>query len=321
MNWINSVRSEIAKHKFISMNKKFFVCIISFSFILFINAQGQCKTGDCKNGRGVMDFGYAVYTGSFKNGLPDGQGIMDYGDGEKYEGAFKNGKEDGQGTAYSKGVAKTVYYKNGTIVQRPSGPVVIGGSKYISENGEECLSGNCVNGYSVMKFPSGNKYEGEFKDGRFHGKGKMTFASGNYIDATFKEHIPQDGTFHYNKENVTFKGTFTADARPLSGTYSYPAMESTVTIENGKITKVHTPIADKLEQEIKEANERMQPKTCDKCNGKGISGYSRATYSFTSENFGTDRYLYGRYSTRTTQGQAFPDICTKCGGSGKVRPR
>lgn len=39
----------------------------------------------------------------------------------------------------------------------------------------ECVSGDCSNGYGVYKFHSGLKYEGEWKDGKRHGKGKLIY--------------------------------------------------------------------------------------------------------------------------------------------------
>ncbi len=38
------------------------------------------------------------YVGDIRNGVPNGQGILTFPDGEKYEGEFKDGKKNGQGT-------------------------------------------------------------------------------------------------------------------------------------------------------------------------------------------------------------------------------
>jgi len=40
------------------------------------------------------------------------------------------------------------------------------------------ISGDCKNGYGTYTWTSGDKYVGEFKDGKKHGKGTYTFASG-----------------------------------------------------------------------------------------------------------------------------------------------
>ncbi len=42
-----------------------------------------------------------VYTGTWKDGKPSGQGTMVFSDGRKYVGEFKNDLPDGQGTLYN----------------------------------------------------------------------------------------------------------------------------------------------------------------------------------------------------------------------------
>jgi hypothetical protein len=39
----------------------------------------------------------------------------------------------------------------------------------------KCISGNCVNGYGIYLYQSGMQYEGEWKNGRRHGKGTLTY--------------------------------------------------------------------------------------------------------------------------------------------------
>ncbi len=41
-----------------------------------------------------------------------------------------------------------------------------------------CISGLCSDGYGTFVFSSGEKYEGEFQDGKFHGKGTYTYSDG-----------------------------------------------------------------------------------------------------------------------------------------------
>ena len=38
------------------------------------------------------------YVGELKDGLPHGQGVITYNNGDKYVGEFKDGELDGQGT-------------------------------------------------------------------------------------------------------------------------------------------------------------------------------------------------------------------------------
>jgi hypothetical protein len=38
------------------------------------------------------------YTGTLKNGVPEGNGIMKYANGDTYDGEWKDGKKNGYGT-------------------------------------------------------------------------------------------------------------------------------------------------------------------------------------------------------------------------------
>ena len=58
-----------------------------------------CVQGNCQNGRGVFvrrEDG-SKYTGSFQNGLPHGEGVMEFTNGEKYTGQFAHGFFEGKG--------------------------------------------------------------------------------------------------------------------------------------------------------------------------------------------------------------------------------
>lgn len=282
------------------------LCMYSYA------ATAQCIQGDCNNGIGTYNLGYATYTGSFKHGKPDGKGVMDYGNGEKYEGEFLNGFEEGEGLLHKNGVTKKVKYEKGKIVQETV--MIHVGSNAPKIDG--CISGDCYNGPGEITYPSGNKYHGQFKNGQRHGNGKFSFISGNTFVGEFQLDLPIMGTFLYKQSDVSFKGKVNEDCTPKSGTYYYPSNEASVTIENGKITKIVNPKADQLKAQMLQ-NEASKNTPCNRCNGKGISGYSRVSVTNTTENVGVDRYLNGRYTTTTRYGRtSFPDICTDCGGKG-----
>ena len=71
-------------------------------FLVSLSGFAQCLSGDCQNGFGKFNFGFAIYEGNFVSGKPNGQGTMDYGGGEKFVGNFKDGQEDGAGKLYKK---------------------------------------------------------------------------------------------------------------------------------------------------------------------------------------------------------------------------
>ena len=41
-----------------------------------------------------------------------------------------------------------------------------------------CVSGDCENGYGTYTYASGDKFVGEWKDGKKHGQGTHTFPDG-----------------------------------------------------------------------------------------------------------------------------------------------
>ena len=165
------------------------------------SAFAQCVKGDCKNGKGSYDFGFAQYEGEFKNGKPDGVGTMDFGGGDKYVGEFKEGAEHGKGILFKQNKLQEVIYVNGKIVQQQS-EFVIGGNALKVEG---CIGGDCYNGYGEIKFGSGSMYKGNFVYGMREGNGTFYFASGNILEGQFKHDLPLNGKFNYANEGVSFR--------------------------------------------------------------------------------------------------------------------
>jgi len=62
-----------------------------------------------------------------------------------------------------------------------------------------CISGNCQNGYGTYITPNGDKYVGEWKDGKQNGQGKLDFISGNKYVGEWKDGERWNGTL-YDKE-------------------------------------------------------------------------------------------------------------------------
>ena len=84
------------------------ITLILFSFSLFSQDcivdmplltgtyTGECKKGKA-NGKGKA-VGTDTYEGTFKSGLPDGEGIYIWSNGNRYKGQFASGMKDGYGT-------------------------------------------------------------------------------------------------------------------------------------------------------------------------------------------------------------------------------
>jgi len=58
----------------------------------------------------------------------------------------------------------------------------------LSSCGESgCISGDCENGYGAYIWPNGDKYEGEWKDGKMDGQGTFIFPIGEEHKGGFKD--------------------------------------------------------------------------------------------------------------------------------------
>lgn len=115
------------------------------------------------------------FVGHFKEGERDGLGVKEFKNGLKYDGNFVKGKREGQG--------KLVWPKE-------------------DRNGEiniKVFSGNFKNDKpaegkgSLIWGPETNynSYDGEFKNGKFNGKGKLKKNDGEEYDGNF-----EDGIYH-----------------------------------------------------------------------------------------------------------------------------
>ena len=108
------------------------------------------------------------YDGLWKNGLPEGKGILINTEGSKYEGEFIKGKIHGHGTLYGRVTL------NGAYIE--------GNEKYIGE-----FKHGVVEGHGTLSWDDGGKYVGEFKEGEMHGQGTMTSPDGVKLEGMWNE--------------------------------------------------------------------------------------------------------------------------------------
>ncbi len=187
------------------MLKYFFFSILSI--FIFSNAEAQCLSGDCKNGKGIFKYpSGAKYIGDFKNGEIHGVGTCQYTDGSKYQGEWRNRYPEGKGIkTYPDGTKRNGIWKKGKPVDA-AGNIL---EEYIAKKAEErqddgtdiqsgCLSGDCKNGEGVIAYPDGSKYEGHFKNGKYTGQGTFYFANADKFVGQFAENYPhgQGTRFH-----------------------------------------------------------------------------------------------------------------------------
>ena len=116
---------------------------------------------------------FSKYEGEIKIGLPNGQGILTFPDGEKYVGEYKDGERNGQGT----------YTWND-------------GGKYVGE-----YKDGLKNGQGTYTFLNGDKYEGEWKDGE-QDEGTHTWSDGYKYVGEWKDGKPWNGASYNKNGNI-----------------------------------------------------------------------------------------------------------------------
>ena len=137
-----------------------------------------------------------TYSGEFNNGVPNGIGELNFENGNKIKGQFQNGKFTG----------------NGHITARPDDS----GYGYIGElrNGE-------FHGYG-KRFADNLIYEGEFKNGKWDGRGSVVHDGGKYKYEGNFSNGKQNGFGKLTVGNVIFSGIFKDDKPTGEFEINYP---------------------------------------------------------------------------------------------------
>ena len=160
------------------MNKYIFTLLCLFIFSN--NVEGQCVSGDCEMGIGIMKYeSGAVYIGEWWNGEMNGEGTLIWADGSVYTGQFKHGMYHGNGTYLSMSESEDM-------------------TLYTGDFYEEVPDGS-----GTKVFKNGNVYVGDFKDGRMSGFGVLKYSS----QEDDLKNVIKEGQWHNDKSlgQVLFK--------------------------------------------------------------------------------------------------------------------
>ena len=224
-------------------------------------SDGSKYVGEYKNGKfhgqgTTTSLDGSKYTGEYKNGQMDGQGTFTSSDGSKYIGMFKNDFRNGQGIETSpdmkiiKGVWKNGifwngfgrekrsdgkkardFYEGGKIIKKEL--TLSNGDKYFGE-----FKDGKYDGQGTFTWPNGGKYTGKFKDGKYNGQGTYTYGKGEWEGQKYV------GEFKNGKFNG--QGIYTwSDGRRFVGEFYLGTFwngteydingKNTIKVENGKI--------------------------------------------------------------------------------------
>jgi hypothetical protein len=182
--------------------------LIAIFIIIFLGPAAsfgdECVEGDCVNGKGTLVFSTGhKYTGGFKDGVRQGEGVLLLPGGRKIVGVWvDNTIREGRFTAAD----GTIYEGHWEFRERngrgtltfPDGRKYIGdfksdrrhgqgtmtwadGRKYVGEFSQGARSGQ-----GTMIYPDGHEYTGEFKDGEKHGHGTLVSADGTKMVGDFQ---------------------------------------------------------------------------------------------------------------------------------------
>jgi len=179
------------------------------------NYSGEMVNGKLQ-GKGIIRWdNSAIYKGSFENGLAHGTGRYVYADGSVYEGQFSKGMLSGFGklTDSSNGV-----YEGEFLEDRITG----NGHWTTTEfeyQGE--LKESRFNGQGKVVYPDGSSYVGAFSLGEFNGTGVYTSFSGDIFSGQFERgQFTGHGFFTNANKDTQYTGGFRDWLYDGSGTYT-----------------------------------------------------------------------------------------------------
>ena len=114
----------------------------------------------------------------------------------------------------------------------------------------QCSIGDCKNGTGKMKYPSGVVYEGDFKNGKRHGKGTCILSNGNKYIGFWENDYPQGRGAMYKKDGTFQKGiwekgkiaTIEEESQPI--VVGTPAIDSAIQNNKDLVIKGESPDDD-----------------------------------------------------------------------------
>lgn len=167
------------------------------------------------------------YVGHFTKDTKHGMGTYHYGNGDVFIGAFSQGKKHGHGVYYfpsdNKRVGEWINGEksstNKMFPDKSSEKKVnyTDGSYYLGEVNE---AGN-PHGYGTWYYAQGDRYEGNFANGKRHGVGRYHFSNGNRYEGQFDNGaISGFGTYYYTNGDI-YEGNYKNGKRCGAGISTY----------------------------------------------------------------------------------------------------
>ena len=169
-----------------------------------INSMGDPLNGYFEN---IVYYDKSIYSGNYKDGIPDGNGIY-RAETYEYKGSFGKIK-------HKDDLFKVVPHGKGKFMMIKEDDGLIVGDSFDGN----WIDGNW-NGYGVH-IRKGDKYEGDFANDKRHGKGKYTYANGNKYEGDWVNGDQHGkGTFIW-ADGDKYEGDYVKDKRHGKGKYTW----------------------------------------------------------------------------------------------------
>ena len=177
-----------------------------------LSSEGKYENGE-KEGEWKIygDNGKLKSQGKYENGKREGEMRYYHDNGQLgAEGKYENGEQEGEWKYYLKdgNVDKIEVYEDGELVDEPEGTT-------------DCIKGDCENGQGTYIYDSGNKYVGEWKDGKFEGQGTINWLDGDKYVGEWKDGKKNgQGTYTW-VSGSKYIGEFKDGLKNGQGTYTW----------------------------------------------------------------------------------------------------
>ncbi len=166
------------------------------------------------------------YEGDWKNGQKHGDGVYSWINGDKYVGKFRNDNFFKGRKVWSNGDVYNGYWENSQMhgygkLEKADGEIQEGEFVRNKLLASGVCVGNCVNGYGTILYPSGNRYEGNWKYQKQYGKGTLSLKNGDkYVGEFLDGYRNGQGTYYWENGDK-YVGEFVKNKRTGYGSYSY----------------------------------------------------------------------------------------------------
>lgn len=153
----------------------------------------------------------------------------------------------------------------------------------------QCVSGDCVNGFGVMKFPDGGTYEGSFKTTLLNGFGYYYYPEGGNYTGEFVNNTMQGTGAKVASDGSNYYGGFSNNYQHGIGIYENKDGAWAYQWENGEAKTEYSQVAD--------------PNNPLNCLGNCVNGYGRVTNadgSIVQAVYENGIALFGKINTSTS---------------------